>query len=114
MRVADERDEERFRQLDETIRLYQKEARAGGAVAAKAPFLPSLFRKKKGLDAMQINCDEEDLLRSKSRCSFGNNGFYVLVCVCDQPSLIAPVGQTPAQVPQLMQVSASITYCPSP
>jgi hypothetical protein len=31
-----------------------------------------------------------------------------------QPSLIAPVGHTPAQVPQLMQVSASISYFPSP
>ena len=48
MRVADERDEERFRQLDETIRLYQKESRGRAeAAAAKAPFLPSLFRKKK-------------------------------------------------------------------
>ena len=65
MRVADERDEERFRQLDETIRLYQKESRGRAeAAAAKAPFLPSLFRKK-SLDAMQINCDEEDLHRSK-------------------------------------------------
>lgn len=48
MRVADERDEERFRQLDETIRIYQKESRGRAeAAAAKAPFLPSLFRKKK-------------------------------------------------------------------
>ena len=48
MRVADEREEERFRQLDETIRLYQKESRGRAeAAAAKAPFLPSLFRKKK-------------------------------------------------------------------
>ena len=48
MRVADERDEERFRQLDETIRLYQKESRGRAeSAAAKAPFLPSLFRKKK-------------------------------------------------------------------
>ena len=48
MRVADERDEERFRQLYETIRLYQKESRGRAeAAAAKAPFLPSLFRKKK-------------------------------------------------------------------
>lgn len=29
-------------------------------------------------------------------------------------SEIAPVGHAPAQVPQEMQVSASITYCPSP
>ena len=48
MRVADERDEERFRQLDETIRLYQKESRGRAeAAAAKAPFLPSIFRKRK-------------------------------------------------------------------
>ncbi len=39
MRVADERDEERFRQLDETIRLYQKESKGRAeAAAAKAPF----------------------------------------------------------------------------
>lgn len=48
MRVADERDEERFRQLDETIRLYQKENKGRAeAAAAKAPFLPSIFRKRR-------------------------------------------------------------------
>ena len=48
MRVADERDEERFRQLDETIRLYQKENKGRAeAAAGKAPFLPSIFRKRK-------------------------------------------------------------------
>ena len=48
MRVADERDEERFRQLDETIRLYQKENKGRAeAAAAKALFLPSIFRKRK-------------------------------------------------------------------
>ena len=48
MRVAYERDEERFRQLDETIRLYQKENKGRAeAAAAKAPFLPSIFRKRK-------------------------------------------------------------------
>ena len=39
---------ERFRQLDETIRLYQKENKGRAeAAAAKAPFLPSIFRKRK-------------------------------------------------------------------
>lgn len=33
---------------------------------------------------------------------------------CYQSSLIAPVGHTPAQVPQEMQASASITYWLSP
>lgn len=48
MRVADERDEERFRQLDETIRLYQKESRGKAeAAASKIPFLPIHFNKKK-------------------------------------------------------------------
>lgn len=49
MRVADERDEERFRQLDETIRLYQKENRGKvEAAATKIPFLPlSVGRKRK-------------------------------------------------------------------
>ena len=44
MRVADERDEERFRQLDETIRACQKEGKGRAeAAASKIPF----FRKKK-------------------------------------------------------------------
>ena len=48
MRVADERDEERFRQLDETIRLYQKENKGKAeAAAAKTPFLGLAFQKKK-------------------------------------------------------------------
>ena len=49
MRVADERDEERFRQLDETIRLYQRENKGKAeAAATKMPFFPlHLNRKKK-------------------------------------------------------------------
>lgn len=48
MRVADERDEERFRQLDETIRLYQRENKGKAeAAAAKMPFLPLKLGKKK-------------------------------------------------------------------
>lgn len=49
MRVADERDEERFRQLDETIRLYQKENKGKAeAAASKIPFLSlGIHRKKK-------------------------------------------------------------------
>lgn len=42
LRVSDEKDEERFRQLDETIRAYQKDGRAEAA-AAKVPF----FKRKK-------------------------------------------------------------------
>ena len=39
MRVSDERDEERFRQLDETIRLYQREGKGKAeAAAAGLPF----------------------------------------------------------------------------
>ena len=42
MRVADERDEERFRQLDETIRLYQREGKdRAEAAASKIPFFPA-------------------------------------------------------------------------
>ena len=38
------------------------------------------------------------------------NSFYFIVCYWEnQPSLIAPVGQTSAQVPHSMQESASIT-----
>ena len=48
MRVADERDEERFRQLDETIRLYQRENKGKAeAAAAKMNFLPLKFGKKR-------------------------------------------------------------------
>lgn len=48
MRVADERDEERFRQLDETIRLYQRENRGKAeAAAAKLPFLSRSLSKRK-------------------------------------------------------------------
>ena len=57
MRVADERDEERFRQLDETIRLYQKENKGKAeAAAAKTPFMGFYFQKKKrfGLNAKKI------------------------------------------------------------
>ena len=42
LRVSDEKDEERFRQLDETIRAYQKDGRAEAA-AAKVPF----FKRKR-------------------------------------------------------------------
>lgn len=48
MRVADERDEERFRQLDETIRLYQRENRGKAeAAVTKVPFLPLRFGRKR-------------------------------------------------------------------
>lgn len=48
MRVADERDEERFRQLDETIRMYQRESKGKAeAAAGKMTFLPLRFGKKK-------------------------------------------------------------------
>ena len=48
MRVADEKDEERFRQLDETIRLYQRESKGKAeAAAAKTTIFAMPFRKKK-------------------------------------------------------------------
>lgn len=49
MRVADERDEERFRQLDETIRQYQKDGKGRAeAAASKIPFFTNpLFKKRK-------------------------------------------------------------------
>lgn len=44
IRVVDEKDEERFKQLDETIRAYQKEGKGRAeAAAAKVPF----FKRKK-------------------------------------------------------------------
>ena len=51
MRVADERDEERFRQLDETIRLYQRESKGKAeAAATKLPFLslPAVKKRRFG------------------------------------------------------------------
>lgn len=57
MRVADERDEERFRQLDETIRLYQRENKGKAeAAAAKMNFLPLKFgkRRKHGKTGIKI------------------------------------------------------------
>lgn len=57
MRVADERDEERFRQLDETIRLYQRENKGKAeAAAARMPFLQIGLPKKKrfGRNAKKI------------------------------------------------------------
>lgn len=48
MRVSDEREEERFRQLDETIRMYQRENKGQAeAAAAKFPFLPLNFNRRK-------------------------------------------------------------------
>ena len=48
MRVADERDEERFRQLDETIRLYQKERQgAGGSCGGKGAVSAITLQKEK-------------------------------------------------------------------
>ena len=48
MRVADERGEERFRQLDETIRMYQRENKGKAeAAAAKVNFLPLKLGQKR-------------------------------------------------------------------
>ena len=44
MRVSDEKEEERFKQLDETIRAYQRQGKGRAeAAATKVPF----FKKKK-------------------------------------------------------------------
>ena len=49
MRVADERDEERFRRIDETIRLYQRENKGRAeAAAARAPRFPFSFGHRRG------------------------------------------------------------------
>lgn len=48
MRVADEKEEERFKQLDEVIRIYQKENQGRVEAAATASRLPFFrFKKKK-------------------------------------------------------------------
>ena len=46
MRVADEKEEERFKRLDEIIRIYQRDNQSRlEAAATKLPFFP--FRKRK-------------------------------------------------------------------
>ena len=62
MRVADERDEERFRQLDETIR---RRTGGGRKLRRQRRRFCHHSSERKSLDAMQINCDEEDPHRSK-------------------------------------------------
>lgn len=48
MRVADEKEEERFKQLDEVIRFYQKDGQGRAEAAAAASKLPFFrFKKKK-------------------------------------------------------------------
>lgn len=53
IRVSDEKEEERFKQLDETLRAYQKDGKSRAeAAAAKVPF----FKKKKfGRSGKKIN-----------------------------------------------------------
>lgn len=57
MRVADERDEERFRQLDETIRLYQpgKQGKGGGR-RIRSRFFPGALGKRRSLGEMGTSC----------------------------------------------------------
>lgn len=57
MRVADERDEERFRQLDETIRLYQRENKGKAeAAASRSRFFPGALGKRRSLGEMGTSC----------------------------------------------------------
>ena len=61
MRVSDEREEERFKRLDEVIRAYQRENQGRAEAAAAAPGRFPFFRsrvKKKKLDGMGIRCDK--------------------------------------------------------
>jgi len=57
MRVADERDEERFRQLDETIRLYQKENKGRKPRRRKHRFCRR-SSERESLEEMGISFDE--------------------------------------------------------
>ena len=48
MRVSDEKEEERFKQLDETIRAYQRQGKGRAeAAATKIPFSRRKIRKKR-------------------------------------------------------------------
>lgn len=56
MRVADEKDEERFRQLDETIRLYQKEGKGRAeAAASRIPIFPYVSTGRKSSAETEIS-----------------------------------------------------------
>lgn len=55
MRVADEREDERFRQLDETIRICQREGRERAeAAASRIPFFPFNRKKKFGRNGNKL------------------------------------------------------------
>ena len=61
MRVSDEREEERFKRLDEVIRAYQREnqGRAEAAAAAPGRFPFSIpCKEKRNLDGMGTRCDK--------------------------------------------------------
>lgn len=79
MRVADERDEERFRQLDETIRLYQRENK-GKAEAAASPdpvFFPGALGKRRSLGEMGTSCKIKMIITKKLLSQIKRSSFYV-------------------------------------
>ena len=78
MRVADERDEERFRQLDETIRLYQRENRGKAeAAASRIPFFPGALGKRRSLGEMGTSCKIKTIITKKLLSQIKRSSFYV-------------------------------------
>ena len=80
MRVADERDEERFRQLDETIRLYQRENRGKAeAAASRIPFFSGgLWEKRRSLGEMGTSCKIKTIITKKAAVA---NKAQQLLCI---------------------------------
>ena len=91
MRVADERDEERFRQLDETIRLYQRENKGKAeAAATRLPFFrkrrpphpgsrffPGALGKRRSLGEMGTSCKIKMIITKKLLSQIKRSSFYV-------------------------------------
>ena len=88
---AQKEGEDRWRTLDAAIRRQQMARREAAAAS-----------EKKGKTECRMCLKKGSSIGSSPSC-------YHHLCGKNQPSLIAPVGQASAQVPQSMQESASIT-----
>ena len=88
---AQKEGEDRWRTLDAAIRRQQMARREAAAAS-----------EKKGKKECRMCLKKGSSIGSSPSC-------YHHLCGKNQPSLIAPVGQASAQVPQSMQESASIT-----
>lgn len=58
--------------------------------------------------------NQHNFIQGQSARHIKRRALLIYCCLTYQPSAGAPTGQVPAQAPQSMQASASITYLPSP